>query len=135
MATEAKVAGAKKAEAGKRKATARKRASKRGTKKPEDTETSRPSKRNGRSLTEEALIATGAQSSTMVERLMMQTMMGDAKSAHLLADLAQKEAEAKEVLDHGPLKSQALAWAAEPQWQDVVGPEQAETCDGSREAE
>ncbi len=83
----------------------------------------------------EAHEAIGKESSTIVECLMVKAKKGDTKSAQILVELAKREAEAKEALDHGPLRSQALAWAAEPQWQDEVDPEKAETGGGSREAE
>ena len=77
----------------------------------------------------------GTLSSKILEHLVTQTIKGDMKSRQFLSDMAKKEAEAKEEFDHGPLRSQALAWAAEPPWQDVVDPKQAETCGGSREVE
>ena len=135
METETKAAGAKKAEAEKAKATARKKARKPRTKKPEDTDSSGAGTDKGKSLSEEVLTAMGAESPEIVEHLMLRAKRGDRKSAQMLVKLAKKEAEAKEALQHGPLRSQALAWAAEPPWQDEVNEDTAETGSGSREAE
>jgi hypothetical protein len=66
---------------------------------------------------------------------MKRALKGDAKSTNILAELAKQEAEAKEALGHGPLRSQALEWAAEPPWQDELDAEKAETGHGSREPE
>ena len=135
MATEAKAAGTKRNNAGKAKATSRKKESKARTTQPEDMEGSEPGTGENTSLREEALIVAGSQSSSVVERLMVQVMRGDAKSTQMLAKLAKKEAEAKQALKHGPLRSQALAFAAEPQWQDEMNEEKAESSGGSQEAE
>jgi hypothetical protein len=135
MATEVKAAGAKKAEAGRTKATASRKASKPRTKKSEDTETSKHSKEKERRLSEEALVLTGSESSKIVERLMTQAMKGYAKSAEMLSDLAKREAEAKKAMEHGPHRSQVLAWAAEPPWRGESDEEKAESGGGSLEAE
>ena len=77
----------------------------------------------------------GARGSKIIEQLLVQAMKGDMKSAQMLVSLADKEAEAKEALRHGPLRSQALAWAAELPWQDEEDQKQTETGGESREAE
>ena len=88
-----------------------------------------------RSLSEEAHTVMGRLSHVIVEHLLVRANQGDMKSAQMLVELAKEEAEAKEVLERGPHRSQALAWAAEPPWQDEVDGEKAETWSGSREAE
>jgi len=77
----------------------------------------------------------GSQAWAIIERLVIQAMKGDVKSAHMLVGLAKKEEDAKEVLRHGPLRSQALAWAAELPWQEETVPEPAEISDESQTAE
>ena len=77
----------------------------------------------------------GAQSWAIIERLMVQATKGDTKSAQMLVSLASKEADAKEALRHGPLRSQALAWAAELPWEDEEDQKQTEAGGESREAE
>jgi len=149
MATPVKAAEIKKAGAGSKKATAgnrkaageekkapavSKKASKSRTKEPRRTGEPIPNTIEVKSLGEEAFSVMGAQASKIIERLLMQAMKGDMKSAQMLVNLANKEAEAKEALRHGPLRSQALAWAAELPWQDEVDPKQGETGGGSREA-
>jgi hypothetical protein len=83
----------------------------------------------------EAHSVMGSRTSLIVENLLERTMRGDGKSAQMLQGLANKESEAKEVLKHGPLRSQALAWAAEPPWQDELDAETVETGGGSPEVE
>jgi hypothetical protein len=149
MGTPVKAAGIKKAGAGCKKATAgngkeagkkkkaaavRKKASRPRIKEPTRTDKSSSNTNEGKSLGEEAFSVMGAQASKIIERLLMQAMKGDMKSAQMLLNLANKEGEAKEALRHGPLRSQALAWAAELPWQDEVDPKQGETGSGSREA-
>jgi hypothetical protein len=90
---------------------------------------------DGEVLCEEAHKAMGGLSSTIVLQWLTKTMKGDKTSTHLLTDLAKKEAEAKEALEHGPLRSQALEWAAEPQWQEEMDGDKAETSGGSLEVE
>lgn len=43
---------------------------------------------------------------------------GDMPSLRLLVSLAEHHKPKEKVVDHGPLRSQALAWAAEPEWVD-----------------
>jgi len=119
----------------KRAVSGKKKASKRGTGGPTKAENSESGTCKEKRLGEEAHNVMGSRTSTIVEHLIGRTRAGDKKSAEMLKDLAEKEAEAKEALEHGPLRSQALAWEAEPQWQDPVDPENAETDCGSREAE
>jgi hypothetical protein len=76
-----------------------------------------------------------SRASRVVEKLVVRAMRGDSKIAHLLVALANKESDAMEALQYEPLRSQALAWEAEPQWQEEVDPERAETGTGSREPE
>jgi len=149
MSTPAKAAGMKKAEAGRKRAikgirkaagederaeAVRKRASKPRTEEPTNAAEPVPSADESNSLGEEAFSMMGARGSKIIEHLLERAMKGDMKSAQMLVSLANKEAEAKETLRHGPLRSQALAWAAELPWQDEVDPKQAETGRGSREA-
>jgi hypothetical protein len=70
-----------------------------------------------RSASAEAHTLMGQWSSKVVASLMDQMAKGDRKSAQLLVELAKTEAAAKEALEHGPLRSQALLWAAEPPWE------------------
>jgi hypothetical protein len=134
MATNASAAEAKKAGA-KKKATKGKRESKPRAEEPTETNETETIAEESTSLSEEALKVMGSQSAKIAEQLLEQTIKGQKKGAQMLSKLAKKEAEAKEALDHGPLRSQALAWAAEPQWQDEAEDENAETGSGSREAE
>jgi hypothetical protein len=128
-AAETQTAGAKK------KATKRKKASKPRTKKPEGARKAGSRTKKEKSVNAEAHFVVGSRLSTIVEHLLGRSMTGDTKSAQLLVGMADKEAEAKEALRHGPLRSQALAWAAEPEWQDEMDMEKAETSSGGREAE
>ena len=79
----------------------------------------------------------GSRRSKIIEQLLGRSMQGDSKSSQFLAKLADKEGVAMEALLHGPLRSQALAWAEEPAWEDEGGPEHVETeaGSGSEEAE
>lgn len=106
-----------------------------GAKKAEDTDSSKRTADKKKSLSEEAHSAVGAESSAIVEHLMERAKRGDRKSAQVLVELAKREAEAKEAALHGPLRSQALSWAAEPQWEDELNEEKAETRSISEEAE
>ena len=135
MATETKAEGANRAEAGKRKPAASKKERKPRTKNPEEADNSGAITDEDRSLSEEAHTVMGRLSHVIVEHLLVRANQGDMKSAQMLVELAKEEAEAKEVLERGPHRSQALAWAAEPPWQDEDDGEKAETWSGSREAE
>jgi hypothetical protein len=150
MATPTKAAGIKKAGARSTKATAGnrkaagegkketafgKKASKQKTEEPTRTDKQSLITDEEKSLGEEAVSVMGAQASKIIERLLVQMMKGDMKSAQMLVDIAKKEGEAREALRHGPLRSQALTWASELPWLDDVEPKQAETGSGSREAE
>jgi hypothetical protein len=87
------------------------------------------------SLGHEAHTVMRAQASKIAGDLLRRSMLGNLKSAQMLVGLSETEAEAKEALDHGPLRSQALEWAAEPQWQDEVDAEKAEAVSASEEVE
>jgi len=132
-AAEAKTAGAKTKAT--KKATKRKRASKPREKKLKGADNPGATADDESGLSTEALTVVGSRASRIVEQMLFGIVRGDSKTAQMLVELAKTESEAKEALRHGPLRSQALAWAAEPQWQDEVNPEQAETVGGSREAE
>jgi hypothetical protein len=149
MSTAAKAAGMKKTGAGRKTAitrnrkaagedkradAVRKKASKPRTEEPTKAAEPIPSADEAKSFGEEAFSMMGARGSKIIEHLLERAMKGDMKSAQMLLSLANKEAEVKEALRHGPLRSQALAWAAELPWQDEVDPKQAETGGGSREA-
>jgi hypothetical protein len=128
-------AGTKRAAGGARKAVLGKStASKSGSGESRKTQNSETGNDKA-SMGGEAHSVMGSRTSLIVENLLGRTMRGDGKSARMLQGLANKESEAKEVLKHGPLRSQALAWAAEPPWQDELDAETAETGSGSREAE
>ena len=128
-------AGTRGADGGTKKAVSGKnKASKSGSGESKRTKNSGKDKKNS-SIGGEAQNVMGTRTSSIVGSLLERTMRGDAKSAQMLVGLSDKEAEAMEVLEHGPLRSQALAWAAEPQWQDEVDSETAETGSGSRESE
>jgi hypothetical protein len=99
--------------------------------KPEDAAFRKNKEKN---LGKEAHSVMDEQVSKIVEHLLGQTIKGKVKSAHMLVKLAKKEANAKEALKRGPLRSQVLAWAAEPQWQDNVDGEKAELGTESQEA-
>ncbi len=134
MEAEAKVGGVKKARAGKTGAAKRKNASKPRTKKREDTD-SPVSTHKKKGLSEEALEMMCSESSELVEHFWARAKRGDIRSAQMLVELAKNETKAKEALKHLPLRSQALAWAAEPQWQDDADGETAENWNGSKEAD
>ena len=141
MATPANAAGIKKAGAGSTQATAgnrkapgadqgaaafRKKASKPRTEEPPGTAKPSACTDDEKSLGEEAASAMVARAWSIIERLVVQAMKGDMKSAQMLLDLAGKEGEAREALRHGPLRSQALLWAAELPWVDDLDLKQAE---------
>jgi len=136
-ATEKKKAAAgKKAGAGKRTSKpAREKRSKPRTGKSRGPEQPEPDEDDGKGLNQEALGVMGDRGSKLAEELMKRAMRGDPKSTNMLAELAKKEADVMEALERGPLRSQALAWAAEPPWQDELDEEKAETGIGVREPE
>ena len=128
-ATEKKKSGARK------KAGAGKKTSKPRTGKPTETSESGSKKSDGKGLDREAFGALGARDSKVAEELMKRAMRGDPKSTNILAEMAKKEDEEKEALEHGPLRSQAMEWAAEPPWQGELETGKGETGSGGREPE
>jgi hypothetical protein len=135
MATPTKATGIKRAGAeseiaaaeDRKAATVRKKASKSGIEERTRTDKSQANPPEVKSLGEEAFDVMAKLASKLVERLLTEAMKGNMKSAEMLVKLAFKEGEAQEALRHGPLRSQALAWAAEQPWQDEVDPKQAES--------
>jgi len=88
-----------------------------------------------RSSGKEAHHLMGCLSGAIVGQLAMRSKQGDPTCAKALVGMADKEALARKASDHGPLRSQALAWAAEPPWQEEIDQQAAETVNGSREAD
>jgi hypothetical protein len=69
-------------------------------------------------------------SGMLADLLLAKAREGDLASLRLLVSLAENHKPKEPVVDPGPLRSQALLWAAEPQW---VDPEEEELKGEDRE--
>jgi hypothetical protein len=65
-------------------------------------------------------------SGELANMLLDKARKGDMPSLRLLVSLAERHKPEEKVVDPGPAWSQALAWAAEPQWVDP--PEEEGNC-------
>jgi len=88
-----------------------------------------------RTLREAAGKAVGDNSEQITASLLKDMLAGKLGSGKMLFDLAEQQPEAEDSENTRRVSSEALALAAEPEWQEPVIEFAAETAGGSREPE